>query len=50
MARSRIEPVIGPNGDKIYPDLNDFKDGGSVLLPAPFRIRFVKREDRVVIA
>lgn len=50
MGQTRIEPLIGPKGEKIYPDLNNLKDGGSVLLPGPFSIRFVRREDRVVIA
>lgn len=50
MAQTRIEPLIGSSGEKIYPDLYKFVDAGSVLMPGPFKVRFVRREDRVVIA
>lgn len=49
MARCTIEPAIGSNGEKIYPDLDDFIDDGATLAPAPFSIRFVERKDRVTI-
>jgi hypothetical protein len=47
MARCNIEPAIAPNGDKIYPDLNSFKDGGAVLLPGAYKVRFVEREESI---
>lgn len=49
MARCTIEPAVSENGDKVYPDLDDFKDGGATLLPGAFNIRFVEREDPVII-
>ncbi|KAI9486152.1 MAG: cytochrome P450 [Benjaminiella poitrasii] len=49
MARCTIEPAISSTGEKLYPDLDDFKDGGATLVPAPFYLRFVEREDRLVV-
>ncbi|KAG2230874.1 hypothetical protein INT48_003037 [Thamnidium elegans] len=50
MARCRIEPALSENGDKIYPNLVDVNDGGSTVSPLPFKVRFVEREDRVILA
>ena len=49
MARCTIEPLIAANGEKIYPNLDDFTDSGSTLTPGPFKLRFIEREDRVLI-
>lgn len=49
MARCTIEPDVDPQGNLVYPDLDDFKDGGATLLPAPFKVRFVERKDRIIL-
>jgi hypothetical protein len=49
MARCTIEPALNTEGIQIYPDLDDVRDGGATLLPAPFKVRFVERENRLIV-
>ncbi|ORZ02475.1 cytochrome P450 [Syncephalastrum racemosum] len=47
-ARCTIEPVLGADGKPVYPDLNGLRDGGLVVLPLEYKVRFVKREDSLI--
>lgn len=50
MSRCTIEPVIASNGQAIYPNLNDVRNAGeTVVVPGPFKLRFVERDDRTIV-
>ncbi|ORY96170.1 cytochrome P450 [Syncephalastrum racemosum] len=46
-ARCIIEPDVDPQGKPVYPDIDGMKDGGLVVMPNDYTVRFVKRSDAV---
>jgi hypothetical protein len=49
MARCTIEPALNMDGSQIYPDLDAVRYGGATVLLAPFKIRFIERENRLIV-
>lgn len=49
MSRCAIEPALDTNGKQIYPDLNVHSVDSATVKPDPFQIRFVERENRLVV-
>lgn len=47
-ARCTIEPALNADGKPVYPDLDGLRDGGLVVLPREYKVRFVKREDSLI--
>ena len=43
-AHCKLEPPTSG----ILPDLNDFRDGGAVVVPPPYELRFTRREDALL--
>ncbi|KAG1456587.1 hypothetical protein G6F56_006794 [Rhizopus delemar] len=48
LATCTIEPTISPEGNKVYPDLEEVVDTGFVIGPTPFKIRLAERENKIV--
>lgn len=46
-ARCVIEPDMDAQGKPVYPDIEGMKDGGLVVLPNDYTVRFVERSDTV---
>jgi hypothetical protein len=49
LSQCTIEPEISSTGEYIYPDLNTYVDRGVTINPADCKLRFVKRENRIII-
>ncbi|CEP10775.1 hypothetical protein [Parasitella parasitica] len=49
MARCTIKPTNLPNGQSVYPNLNDIRGRGAAVLPGPFRLRFIERDNRLIV-
>ncbi|KAI7872656.1 cytochrome P450 [Spinellus fusiger] len=43
-----IEPVLDSKGKPLYADIEGFVDNGLVLMPKPYKVRFVERPDRLL--
>lgn len=49
MARCTIEPALTPKGQLIYPNLTDIRNEGATVVPGPFKLRFIERDDRLIV-
>lgn len=47
-AKCRIEPHLDDQGNPVYPNLDGARNGGLVVLPLDYKVRFVEREDRLI--
>ncbi|KAI7867226.1 cytochrome P450 [Spinellus fusiger] len=47
-ARCTIEPALDSNGKPMYADIESFVDGGLVIMPKPYKVRFVERTDKLL--
>lgn len=45
LAQASIKPVIDKDNIPVYPDLNAFINGGTVMVPAQDMMQFVKRDN-----
>jgi hypothetical protein len=48
LATCIIEAPTGPDGNKIYPDLNRNVDDGVTVLPGKYNVHFIKRTDSLI--
>ncbi|KAL0137876.1 cytochrome P450 [Mucor lusitanicus] len=44
MSRCTIEPIL-----PVYPNLDDVRSAGATVVPGPFKLRFVERDDRRIV-
>ncbi|KAL9544497.1 hypothetical protein MBANPS3_007598 [Mucor bainieri] len=49
MSRCTIEPAIASNGRSVYPNLSDVRNAGATVVPGPFKLRFIERDDRKIV-
>ncbi|KAI7866128.1 cytochrome P450 [Spinellus fusiger] len=47
-ARCTIEPALDSNGKPVYADIESFVDGGLVIMPKHYKVRFVERADKLL--
>ncbi|KAI7864068.1 cytochrome P450, partial [Spinellus fusiger] len=47
-ARCTIEPALDSNGNPVYPDIKNATDGGMIVFPKPYKVRFVERPDKLI--
>ncbi|KAI9282633.1 cytochrome P450 [Sporodiniella umbellata] len=47
LAKYTIEPTIELTGKKVYPNIDDHIDTGTVILPVPFKVRYVERQIQI---
>ncbi|KAI8644833.1 cytochrome P450, partial [Parasitella parasitica] len=49
MARCTIKPANLPNGQHVYPNLKDIRSRGAAVVPGPFRLQFIERDNRLIV-
>ncbi|KAL7326998.1 hypothetical protein PS15p_209253 [Mucor circinelloides] len=49
MARCTIEPATASNGQVVYPNLYNVRNAGTAVMPGPFKLRFVERDNRLIV-
>ncbi|KAI7861250.1 cytochrome P450 [Spinellus fusiger] len=47
-ARCTIEPALDSNGKPVYADIKSLINGGAVIMPKPYKVRFVERTDKLL--
>ncbi|KAI9282685.1 cytochrome P450 [Sporodiniella umbellata] len=45
-----IEPVVSPNGEKDYPNIEDCLDFGTIVVPVPFKVKYEPRHNKAVLS
>ncbi|KAI7867272.1 cytochrome P450 [Spinellus fusiger] len=43
-----IEPALDTNGNPVYADIESFNDSGAVVIPKPYKVRFIERPDKLL--
>lgn len=47
-AKCKVEAPLDSNGKPILPDLDNFQDAGVVVIPPPYKARFILRTDSLL--
>ncbi|KAI7871261.1 cytochrome P450 [Spinellus fusiger] len=47
-ARCTVEPALDSNDSPVYADIESFVDCGLVIMPKPYKVRFVERPDKLL--
>lgn len=47
-ARCTLEPALDDQGKPVLPDLDAPRDGGIIILPPHYKVRFLPRADALI--